>query len=303
MSKPTPPGPRVPRHPAAYEPDDSRPDVFDPALKHHPAAFIKGPHRFESDKEERGFRDTRARILRQCLAGIGRSTAGEQVVARGSAVLAQWYREQARPAKDIDLVVTPDTMGPSSDEGTQLLTNLTRAVTDALRMEGFELDPAAIPVDEIWTYERAEGRRITFPWSWKGRIRDSVQVDVVFNERLLSTLVELTVDGVSLLAASPEESLAWKLLWLSDDMYPQGKDLYDAVLLAENVTLPPGLLRSVFKEKDGMWNDAFEAGVFPPASNVDWRNFALEHPSLAQGSAESLRARLEQALRRRPKVS
>ncbi|MFP2956289.1 hypothetical protein ACLEPN_00265 [Myxococcus sp. 1LA] len=193
MSNPTKPGQRPPSHPQDYEPDKSRPDVFDPALKHYAAAFVKGPTRFENAREASSFSDARARLLRQCLMGIGRSSADAQVVARGSAVLAHWYRREARPAKDIDLVVTPDTVAPGSREGTQLLKALKHAVTDALRR--------------------------------------------------------------------------------------------------------------VFEEKKGMWKEDFDAGVFAPASAVDWRNFALEHPSLAQGNAETLRARLEKALQRRPQAS
>ena len=41
-------------------------------------------------------------------------------------------------------------------------------------------------------------------------------------------------------------SLAWKLLWLHSDMHPRGKDLYDAMLLAESTSMPPGLLEAVF---------------------------------------------------------
>ena len=43
-----------------------------------------------------------------------------------------------------------------------------------------------------------------------------------------------------MLAAPAPLALAWKLLWLATDTYPQGKDLYDAVLLAENTTVGPG---------------------------------------------------------------
>ncbi|PYC74957.1 hypothetical protein C7C45_03455 [Micromonospora arborensis] len=39
------------------------------------------------------------------------------------------------------------------------------------------------------------------------------------------------------LAAPAPLALAWKLLWLATDRYPQGKDLYDAALLAEHTTV------------------------------------------------------------------
>ncbi|MET7798883.1 hypothetical protein [Streptomyces decoyicus] len=52
-------------------------------------------------------------------------------------------------------------------------------------------------------------------------------------------------------AATRALSLAWKVLWLVSDMHPEGKDLYDAVLLAESTELPFALLREVFRGVDG----------------------------------------------------
>ncbi|NBD08245.1 MULTISPECIES: nucleotidyl transferase AbiEii/AbiGii toxin family protein [Corallococcus] len=298
MSDPTKPVPLRRQHPAGYEHDDNRPDVFDPALKHHDSGYIKGPPRFEDAAEAARFREARARLLRRCLAGIGRAPVGAQVVARGSVVLALWYGERARPAKDIDLVVTPETVGPESSEGRQLMAELTRAVTDALRLEGIDLDPATIPVDGIWTYERAEGRRLTFPWTWEGRVRDSVQVDVVFNERLFEAPLLHDVDDVKVQVATPEESLAWKLIWIAHDMWAQGKDLYDAVLLAENTPPQPRVIQQVFDAQEGNWAEYFNHGVYEPAGDVDWPNFVLEHPTLAGGTLEEYRARLDRALQR-----
>ncbi|MFY2557846.1 nucleotidyl transferase AbiEii/AbiGii toxin family protein [Corallococcus terminator] len=296
MSGPTIPGRRHRGVPEGYEKDDNRPDVFDPALKQHPLAFIKGHPRFEDAEEEARFRAARARILRRCLAGIGRAPVGDRVVARGSVVLELWYGEQARPAKDIDLVVTPETVLPESSAGRHLLAGLTRAVTEALRLEGTDLDPAAIPVDGIWTYERAEGRRLTFPWTWEGRVRDAVQVDVVFNERLLSSPLPLAVEDTEVRVATPAESLAWKLVWLVSDIWPQGKDLYDAVLLAENVSVSLDFLERVFTEKQGDSTESLKAVWRNEASRADWPNFAREYPRLAQGSLEDFLARLERAL-------
>lgn len=65
----------------------------------------------------------------------------------------------------------------------------------------------------------------------------------MFNEHLPAaaepTEVSLSGDGPAalVLAVTPELSLAWKVQWLITDMYPQAKDLYDAVLLAERTPL------------------------------------------------------------------
>lgn len=92
--------------------------------------------------------------------------------------------------------------------------------------------------------------------------------------------------------ASRELSLAWKLLWLHTDAttegLAQGKDLYDAVLLAEtrDMRLPARLLRAVFPP-----------GATPPTGDVvrswsvEWESFRAQHPTV-QGSAEEWLDRL-----------
>jgi hypothetical protein len=98
---------------------------------------------------------------------------------------------------------------------------------------------------------------------------------------------------VSVRAAGPAQSLAWKLLWLMTDVYPQGKDLYDAVLLAERFRLPHHVLADTLRRGE----------VAPPATaagltrdwQVDWDNFLVEYPA-AGGDAAGWLLRLEAAL-------
>ena len=97
-------------------------------------------------------------------------------------------------------------------------------------------------------------------------------------------------------AVDREMSLAWKLLWLETDMYPQGKDLYDAALLAEQTNLSPQLLLRVLRSS-GEWHGSREslAPDFPMQWRVDWDNFKLEHPQ-AEGEAKNWQLRLNNAL-------
>ncbi|QSQ17105.1 nucleotidyl transferase AbiEii/AbiGii toxin family protein [Myxococcus landrumensis] len=298
MTKPD--DPKYPRQwlPKGFEQDARRTNVFDPALKQYGAAYIKAAPRFDDVEEEAAFRAARSRLLRKSLLGIGRASVADRLVVRGSIALELWYGPRARPAKDIDLVITPETFGPTSSEGQRVISELRQAVAGALREEGICVEPEAIPADDIWTYDRVEGRRLSFPWTWRGHLRDTVQVDIVFNERMCDAPVPLTVEGVALRGTSPAESLASKLLWLTNDWYPQGKDLFDAVLLAEDVRLPAELLRRVFAEKHGHWKDLFLTGEFALDSEVDWENFALENPALARGSAAEHWMRLKRALLR-----
>ncbi|MEU7880866.1 hypothetical protein [Microbispora bryophytorum] len=98
-----------------------------------------------------------------------------------------------------------------------------------------------------------------------------------------------------ILAASPEPSLAWKPLWLASDIWPQGKDLYDAVLLAERVALPRDLMHEVLRDALG----EREGGDFGPETirslEVDWDEFRAEYPHVT-GSARDWLDRLARAL-------
>ena len=91
-------------------------------------------------------------------------------------------------------------------------------------------------------------------------------------------------------------SLAWKLLWLETDMHPQGKDLYDAALLAEQTHLSLSLLKMVLQSGD--WRPRGEelTADFPLLWEPDWENFKLEYPWI-KGEAEEWQTRLSTALK------
>lgn len=98
------------------------------------------------------------------------------------------------------------------------------------------------------------------------------------------------------MGATAELSLAWKLLWLATDMHPQGKDLYDAVLLAENTGLRYEVLRDVFRDaSDGY----FEARALHPwhisTLSTEWRHFRDEYLGQPDSDSEYVR-RLAAAL-------
>ncbi|MEU8179044.1 hypothetical protein AB0C14_39815 [Microbispora hainanensis] len=95
--------------------------------------------------------------------------------------------------------------------------------------------------------------------------------------------------------ASPELSPAWKLLWLASDIWPQGKDLYDAVLLAERVALPRDLLCGVLRDALGE-REAGESGRETIRSlDVDWDEFRAEYPQITGDRSDWLE-RLTRAL-------
>ena len=298
---------KPPGYPAGYVVEPRRPDVFDPALKQYPRAFVKGPPAAES--EARALDAARSGLLRTCLHGLASSSVRDALVLRGSLTLEAWFPDRARRAHDIDFVVRDAASAPDSASAQTLLTGIREAMCGALMARDVHVLDDEIALDAIWTYERAEGRRLSVPWIFAGSMRDAIQIDIVFREPLQDAptleVLRYTADthgyrevpaGPSLWYASRAESLAWKLLWLGTDMYPQAKDLYDAVLLAEHAPLPFELLHRVFEAKGEKWAHGSDT-TYIRDWNIEWESFALEYPELAAGNAVAWRERLIGALK------
>ncbi|MFI7409690.1 nucleotidyl transferase AbiEii/AbiGii toxin family protein [Streptomyces sp. NPDC049627] len=169
---------------------------------------------------------------------------------------------------------------------------------------GVVLDPDAARDDGTWTYSAYDtpGVRVTVPWRAEGLPPGEARMDFARDERLPQAPVCTAVprgDGgppAVVRTASRELSLAWKLLWLHTDASTeagaQGKDLYDAVLLAETrgIRLSPRLLRTVFPP-----GVAAPTGAVVRSWSVDWESFRAGHPAV-RGTAEEWLDRLCRAL-------
>ncbi|MEZ0111631.1 hypothetical protein ABH920_005649 [Catenulispora sp. EB89] len=158
---------------------------------------------------------------------------------------------------------------------------------------GIVLDPEKFDESGDWTYSgyAMRGARVTIPWKTRGgpgrRLSGVVQLDFAADEpmprRPVWTRIPRLAGGFSVVwAASPELSLVWKLMWLvedsSDGGASRGKDLYDAVVLAELTTAQAGLRR---RDVEGL--------------DVDWESFVAENPQV-EGSVEEWKQRLMSAL-------
>ncbi|MEQ9495907.1 MAG: nucleotidyl transferase AbiEii/AbiGii toxin family protein [Deltaproteobacteria bacterium] len=299
-AKDTPaPAPKLQRsHPLGYVEDPTRPDVFDPALMHYPNGFVKGAPGSAGTDAQRAYRALQGRALEAALAAIATSSHASEYVLRGSVALARWFPDAARAPKDIDLVVASKTVTPA--DARPWIEELCTAIHARLDRRGFSPSPPI--VDGIWTYERAEGRRITVPWT-RDDLRGEVQVDLVFHEEIIEAPVETAFDGgrYTLKLATPAESLAWKLLWLATDMHPQGKDVYDAILLAEHTQVPRPLLARVLANADERVEPPLEAeelGAWRELESlawIDWAHFTNAYPELVGG--EGYVTQLKAALR------
>lgn len=271
--------------------------VFDPALKHFADAYrpLDG-----APTEE--WRAARRTALDAVLVAVAGSEWADGLVLRGSMTMSAWF-DAAREPKDIDFVVTPEDRAIDDPRTSTMLDGIAAAAERVAgrHAPGLTIDAAGAVREYIWTYERVPGYRMVLPWRRAGAGGGQVQLDFVFNERLPLPPVTAEAGGVRLRCASPVLALVWKLQWLLTDRYPQGKDLYDAVLLAERHPLPVPLLTEVLR-LSGEWprepgtvrlEDVEEA-----VGHVEWHHFAAESPWAAdagRGYAERLLAAVRPA--------
>ncbi|MFE2109933.1 nucleotidyl transferase AbiEii/AbiGii toxin family protein [Kitasatospora sp. NPDC059463] len=256
--------------------------VFDPALAGYTRALRPSEPAFTDPALAERWLAARREALNTVLSAVAASPWAQHLVLRGSVLLRAWYGEQAREPGDLDFVVQP-TDWPLEDERTgRMLTELAagaEALSGAVRLHA---DRAVD--DDIWTYGRVPGRRLVLPWTAPDLPGGTVQLDFVFTEHLPAAPEPCELPGVDgpLLAATAELSLAWKILWLVSDSHPQGKDLYDAVLLSRTTGVSYALLREVFtrsEEHYARWP------VLPrdiADAEVDWDEFAKDHPGFAE---------------------
>ncbi|MGW6395279.1 nucleotidyl transferase AbiEii/AbiGii toxin family protein [Streptomyces sp. NPDC055103] len=278
-----------------------RHQVFDPALKHFAEAFRPGDGVVEDPELRARWQAARRAALELVLAAVAGSPWADFLVLRGSMLMSAWFAEAARAPKDIDFVVVPDSWRIEEPRTRAMLDGIADAAERLAERNGADLSISAAGAvsEHIWTYERVPGHRLVLPWTAPGLPGGQVQLDFVFQERLPTPPRPTEVAGVRLAAADRELSLAWKLMWLSCDMYPQAKDLYDAVLLAENCALPLALLETVLREADewpGHPDEPLSLRMFENAvREVDWTGFDEAHPDTAS-ARRNLGTRLLAAL-------
>ncbi|MGW1374501.1 nucleotidyl transferase AbiEii/AbiGii toxin family protein [Streptomyces sp. NPDC002446] len=271
-------------------PDDGvvqRP-VFDPAATHHVFGMRLGEPRFADTAVGERWYEARQHALHHVLTALSQSPWADHLVLRGSMLLKEWFGDAAREPGDLDFVVVPETWQLTDDRTDQMLDGIAAAAEELSHRGGpVRLDAHAAIGDEIWSYDRVPGRRLVIPWTAEaaGVPAGSVQLDFVFNEHLPAPAEPAEILGpqgatpVVVHAATRALSLAWKVLWLVSDRHPEGKDLYDAVLLAESTELPFALLREVFRGVDGGCYDRYPV-LLQTISEIerDWSELRKEYP-------------------------
>ncbi|WP_327071231.1 nucleotidyl transferase AbiEii/AbiGii toxin family protein [Kitasatospora sp. NBC_01302] len=277
------------------DPRATQAGVFDPALKAHPYAYRAADPRFTDPGLGAAWYAARRRAMDLLLAAIADSPWAEALVLRGSVLLRAWFGAQAREPGDLDFVVVPPQWRIEEPRTAEMLDGIARAA-EAASHGPVRFTASEAVSEDIWTYDRVPGRRLLLPWRADGLPDGAIQLDFVFNEPLrvppqpaLLPAAEGPATGTAgarLNAASPELSLAWKLMWLVSDAYPQGKDLYDAVLLAESTPLRYQVLRDVFTDGEALYAEhpveAFTIAELGHTVSVGWEHFASEYPHLAR---------------------
>ncbi|MEU0003441.1 nucleotidyl transferase AbiEii/AbiGii toxin family protein [Streptomyces sp. NPDC006314] len=259
--------------------------VFEPALKQYQNAYRAGDPVFADPVLGEAWHTARRQALHLVLAAIADSAWVDALVLRGSMLLSVWFGEAAREPGDLDFVVVPAAWRIDEERTDRMIRGIAEAAEARDGAVRFSARDAV--VEDIWTYDRVPGRRMVLPWSAPGLPGGHVQLDFVFNEPLPEAPEPVTLPGGPvLLAATPALSLAWKLMWLLTDLHPQGKDLYDAVLLAEGHPLSHELLQEVVRAS-GEWPNSFPERPIPlrdveeASVCVEWRHFATEYPRFA----------------------
>ncbi|GAA1266759.1 nucleotidyl transferase AbiEii/AbiGii toxin family protein [Kitasatospora nipponensis] len=264
--------------------------IFDPALKQHANAYRAGDPSFTDPRLQTAWYAARRRAMDEVLAAVADSPWAPHLVLRGSVLLRGWFGEAAREPGDLDFVVAPRDWQIEEERTATMLAELARAAEQRTTAgaPGVLFSAADAVSEPIWTYDRVPGCRLVLPWTAEGLPGGTVQLDFVFNERLPQAPERTPVaalaegPGCTLTAVTPALSLAWKLLWLLTDMYPQGKDLYDAVLLAETTPLRYELLREVFLDAGGWWaaQPVTTELLAQLRNRTEWEHFESEYPQI-----------------------
>lgn len=267
--------------------------VFDPALKHHRNAYRATDPRFADPARDDSWRAARRRALDLVLAAVADSEWVDALVLRGSVLMSAWFGDAAREPGDLDFVVVPHTWRIDDGRTGRMLSGIAeaaQALADA-RGPGVGISARGAVVEDIWTYDRVPGRRMVLPWGAPGLPGGHVQLDFVFNEKLPEAPEPVELPGGAVVqAATPGLSLAWKLMWLLTDVHGQGKDLYDAVLLAERYPLRHALLHEVFR-LSGEWPYPYREQVLledvvEAVREVEWEHFVTEYPRFRDAEQE-----------------
>ncbi len=259
-----------------------RPEIYDPALRHYPLPYRLGEPRFSEEQGRLYWEVVQQRAMTHLLSLTKAASWKDGPILRGSVVLRHYLGIKARAPRDLDWLVLPTTWKPNSREARLFFDDVLSRLRREPEFEGGEFQPYDVLYDEIWVYDKTPGQRLVFPWQGPNLPRGLVQMDFAFQELMPTEPVLIHLPGVGAIrTASLEQCLAWKLFWLEKDSRPQGKDLYDATLIAEHLSAA-GTPYS-FDLPDSL------------TDGMNWGEFTREYPAV-KGDLQTWTQRLQAAL-------
>lgn len=279
-------------------PVNTTPGILKSARRIHPL--------FSLNEEQRTlWFSYRMAVLHQVLTTISNSDFSQDLILRGSATMPTWIGPLARIPGDLDWVLLPPhAQLESESERIEYVKNILNLIDPAANQEGLKLRLDSIIYESIWEYDKAPGIRAFLPWVCHDSECDgALQMDFVFDEPLPTPPISATLNfeglpSVTLLTASPEQSLAWKLQWLWTDGQAKKKDLYDATLLAESFPISLTLIRTTFLDDplaDLRLLKHFDRDSILNLYVSDWKDFRREHTQIT-GTEDEWKQRLASAL-------
>lgn len=204
-------------------------------------------------------RETPERFAAQrgLLRRISQVPGGEQFLLRGSFALREWLPDEARCPNDLDFV-TLDDLDSAADV-------LDAAVN--VRMDDSLRFLHARPRWELYEYSDAPGMNFGVS-CWVGPRFIQLGVDVSEGETINPPPILLRIRGESeddsyaFPAATPEQSLAWKLRWLLEDDF-------------QRVIDESGEYADEFTVTSTHTTDLFDAGLLASRMPMDRKRFHL----------------------------
>lgn len=277
--------------------------AFTPASEHVPRARRPGDPILSFEDQKRWI-TARRRVMTHLVDIAVAGPRLDQLVLRGSLALKSCLGHEAREPGDVDWVVQSWYLGSYGNNERSFIDTIIADLMGAATLPDIRIDLESIDREEIWTYDTTPGHRVCFPWQCGDLPPSEIAMDFSFDESMYDSVVpgEIKFEmgtGTEVVMASLEESLAWKIRWLIADQYPTGKDLYDAVLLAERTVPSPDLLHSILANAE-LWESECTADQLPfawkDASLMNWGMFLKEYPWV-QGTAQQWCDRLLTAMR------
>ncbi|WP_216895447.1 hypothetical protein [Nocardia alni] len=277
------------------------------------------PWYFTDPEDGAGWFAARCEAIDHILTAIAQSPWSPRLVLfGGDALMRAWFCEWASQSGGLEFAVrfelwqAPEepTLGHIFDDILADAAAISRKPDSTVVIDRLRCDYTDI--GESYYDRGASGDRLLFSWQGRGHT-GTINLDFCYDTTLYDPPVPTPIPRVSfpgtplvLPAASQRQSLAWKIARLAADAdripepiedepeynepvedysrsNPLGRDLYEAVLLAERSQLPLHLLDSALGSQNILLTalDTELSLLIRIANDVDWNTFADDLPALA----------------------